>query len=377
MFDTQVHEIKDAYQIAPGGIDLACFPLFALFNSAMGVTTVLPEMDFSRPASADPKKVVQAANDWEVTQAFASPAVWRVVSNYCAKTGAWIPSLQQIFSCGAPVTAYVLKSTLACVADGARMHTPYGATECLPVATIEAAEVLSETAAATDQGHGICLGRKFESIEWRVIRITDEPIATIDEVDELSTGEIGELIVRGPQVSPTYVTRVEANAVAKIGSDSSTEHSVQGTRRDEHAPFPTPRSPLPPWHRTGDVGYVDDRGRFWYCGRKSQCVVTASGTLYTECVEAVVNRDPGVRRSALVGIGPRGQQVPVIVAERSGNRANRGNSSLLESIQLQQPTREIQAILFRHTLPVDIRHNAKINREYLAAWAARRLPELG
>ena len=93
-----------------------------------------------------------------------------------------------------------------------KMHTPYGATECLPVATIEAAEVLSETAARTDEGAGVCVGRKFDSIEWRVIRITDEPIATIDDAEELPPGEIGELIVRGPQVSPRYVTRTECNA---------------------------------------------------------------------------------------------------------------------------------------------------------------------
>ena len=177
MFDTQVGEIQSTYGIEPGGVDLSCFPLFALFNSAMGVTTVLPEMDFSRPASADPKKLLAAANDWQVTQAFASPAVWRVLGEHCAKTGERIESLRQIFSCGAPVPAGVLRSTLAMAAPNAQMHTPYGATECLPVATIEAAEVLGETAARTDQGAGVCVGRKFDSIEWRVIRITDDPIA--------------------------------------------------------------------------------------------------------------------------------------------------------------------------------------------------------
>ena len=106
--------------------------------------------------------------------------MWRVLSDHCAKTGERIESLRQVFSCGAPVPADVLRGTLACVGDGAKMHTPYGATECLPVSTIEAAEVLGETSRRTDQGAGVCVGRKFDSIEWRVIRITDEPIATID-----------------------------------------------------------------------------------------------------------------------------------------------------------------------------------------------------
>ena len=147
MFDTQVAEIQAAYGIEAGGVDLACFPLFALFNAAMGVTTVMPEMDFSRPAAADPDKVLAAANDWQVTQAFASPAVWRVLSDYCAKTGGRIESLRQVFSCGAAVSPDVVRATLACVGPGAKMHTPYGATECLPVSTIEAAEILGETAA--------------------------------------------------------------------------------------------------------------------------------------------------------------------------------------------------------------------------------------
>jgi acyl-CoA synthetase (AMP-forming)/AMP-acid ligase II len=239
MFETQVSEIQSTYGIEPGGVDLSCFPLFALFNSAMGVTTVLPEMDFSRPAAADPQKLLAAANDWQVTQAFASPALWRKLSAHCAKTGERIESLQQIFSCGAPVPADVLRSSLAMAAPGAQMHTPYGATECLPVATIEAAEVLAETAAKTDQGAGVCVGRKFDSIDWAVIRISDESIESIEQTAELGPGEIGELVVRGPQASPEYVTRVEANAASKIADGEGL------------------------WRRMGDVGYFDEQGRFW------------------------------------------------------------------------------------------------------------------
>jgi len=156
MFDTQSAEIQRAYDIHPGGADLACFPLFGLFNSAMGVTTVFPDMDFSRPAKADPRKLLAAACDWQVSQAFASPAVWKKLSAYCEQHGERIPSLRKVLSCGAPVPAQVLRQTLSVVADGANMHTPYGATECLPVATIEASEVLGETSEATDRGAGIC-----------------------------------------------------------------------------------------------------------------------------------------------------------------------------------------------------------------------------
>ncbi|MGI9427323.1 MAG: AMP-binding protein, partial [Bythopirellula sp.] len=206
MFNTQVTEIGGHYDIRPGGFDLACFPLFGLFNSALGVTTVFPDMDFSRPASADPKKLLSAASDWQVTQAFASPAVWDKLSSYCAEQGEKIPTLRKVFSCGAPVPAQVLQRTLACVSARAEMHTPYGATESLPIASIEAAEVLGETAQKTDEGAGVCVGRKFGTVDWQIIRITDEPIASIEECELLPAGEIGELIVRGRQVSPEYVT---------------------------------------------------------------------------------------------------------------------------------------------------------------------------
>jgi acyl-CoA synthetase (AMP-forming)/AMP-acid ligase II len=350
MFDTQVAEVQATYSIKPGGVDLACFPLFALFNSAMGVTTVMPEMDFSRPASADPRKLLAAAKDWQVTQAFASPAVWRVLGDFCAQIGARIETLRQVFSCGAPVPASVIAKTLACVAPGARMHTPYGATESLPVATIEAAEVLGETAAQTDAGAGVCVGRKFESIDWRVIPITDDPIATLDDVEELPLGEIGELIVRGPQVSPRYVTRLAANAESKIADDNGI------------------------WHRLGDVGYLDADGRFWYCGRKSHRVETATGTLFTECVEAIANVHRHVRQCALVGVGPRGRQTPVLIVEPTSEWTDSDRDEVLQRMHAYKQYASIDRILVVDwPLPVDVRHNAKINRERLTVWAANEL----
>jgi acyl-CoA synthetase (AMP-forming)/AMP-acid ligase II len=359
MFDTQVSEIQSNYGIEPGGVDLACFPLFALFNAAMGVTTVLPEMDFSRPASADPAKLLAAANDWQVTQAFASPAVWRLIGNQCLRTREKISSLRQIFSCGAPVPAELLRSTLSCVAPGAQMHTPYGATECLPVATIEASEVLDETAERTDEGAGVCVGRKFESIEWRVVRITDEPIATISDAELLPQGEVGELVVRGPQASPRYVTCTEHNSIAKINDP----------RDDSH-----------PWHRMGDVGYLDDTDRFWYCGRKSHRIELGDTTLFTECVEGIFNAHADVKRSALIEIGLPGDQIPVIcilpkVPIRERNSPFHGwqpeniageVSRLGRNLVL---TNRVKAAVFLPAFPVDVRHNSKILRELLHDWA--------
>jgi acyl-CoA synthetase (AMP-forming)/AMP-acid ligase II len=349
MFETQVAEIAREYDLQPGGADLACFPLFGLFNSALGVTTVFPHMDFSRPASANPRELLDAANDWQVTQAFASPAVWDKLSRYCEEAGERIPSLRKIFSCGAPVPAQVLERTLKFAHEFAEMHTPYGATESLPVATIAAEEVLRETASETARGRGVCVGRRFDSIEWRIIRITDEPIAVIAEAQELPQGEIGELIVRGPQVSPAYVTgdSQRHNALAKI-TDGDTV-----------------------WHRMGDVGYFDEQGRFWYCGRKNHRVVTDNGTLFTECVEAIFNQHPWVERTALVGIGPRFDQFPVVAVKFEEHvRITRysGREAFADFDQLAtKVVADVSSIdwLDFEEFPFDVRHNAKIQRELL------------
>lgn len=366
IFDTQVAEISGQYNIRPGGFDLACFPLFGLFNSAMGVTTVFPDMDFSRPATADPRKLLAAANDWQVTQAFASPAVWNKLSRHCETTGDKIPTLRKVFSCGAPVPATVLRRTLACVAEGAEMHTPYGATESLPIATIEAAEVLGETAQRTDEGAGVCVGRKFDTIDWRVIRITDEPIASIDDVEDLPTGEIGELIVRGPQVSAAYLESGKRKVDSGVSEHNALAKIIDGDTI---------------WHRMGDVGYFDEQGRFWYCGRKQHRVVTAAATLFTIPIEGVFNTHPEVVRSALVGVGERGKQLPVVMFEFDPDQKDvdedRIEVELLEFAQKFDDTQDIKIFFGVESypgFPTDVRHNSKIDREFLAEYASGLTP---
>lgn len=355
-FDRQVCEIRDFYRIEPGGVDLAGFPLFGLFNGAMGTTTVVPDMDASRPATVDPANLVEAVRDCEVTQAFASPAVWNRVGPYCAIRGIRLPTLRRVMSAGAAVPPYVLERMMQCIADDGQVHTPYGATEALPVASISADEVLNETAERTRQGAGTCVGHRFPGIEWRVIRAVDGPIAHLREAELLPPGEIGELIVRGPVVTREYVTRTQWNALAKIADDESC------------------------WHRMGDVGYLDERQRFWYCGRLSQRVLTERGAMYTECCEAIFNQHSAVYRSALVGLGQPGHQRPVIVVEPLAEHmplTAADRAALAEELRGlargHALTETIDDFLIYSPFPVDIRHNAKIFREKLAAWAASEL----
>jgi olefin beta-lactone synthetase len=362
-FDRQVTEIRDFYNVRPGEIDISCFPLFGLFNAAMGVTSVIPAMDFSRPARVDPRRIVSAVNDWQATQAFGSPAVWNVVGQYCQEHHIRLLSLRRVLSAGAPVSAAVLKSMTACMHPSGQMHTPYGATEGLPVASNSAAAVLGETFKRTQQGAGVCVGNRFGGIQWRIIRINDRPIRTLAEAEELPPGQIGELIVRGPVVTTEYVTGTDANSLAKM-------------RDEDNGAF---------WHRMGDVGYLDDHDRFWFCGRMSQRVVSSTdsamtSTLFTIPCEAIFNRHPDIFRSALVGIGSPGKQLPAIVVEPQLGRMPRGRrqretliAELRALAQTADHTAAIQNVLIRKSLPVDVRHNVKINREQLALWAARKL----
>lgn len=355
-FDHQVTEIRDRFELMPGGVDVAGFPLFGLFNAAMGISTVFPRMDFTRPAHIDPQNFLAAAGDWQATQSFGSPALWNRVASYCREKKLRLDTLRQVFSAGAPVSAKVLEMVRNAIHPEGEVHTPYGATEALPVATISASTVLGETQARTEQGSGVCVGHRFPGIQWRVIRITDGPVPTLADAELLPAGEIGELIVSGPVVTQEYVTRIDANALAKIGDGERV------------------------WHRMGDVGWIDPQGRFWFCGRMAHRVQTTAGTLFSIPCEAIFNAHPRIFRTALVGIGPAGSQRPVIIAEplpgempRRAATRNRLIHELLALGEKHALTRDIKDFLLHPGLPVDIRHNAKIFREKLAPWAVSKL----
>jgi acyl-CoA synthetase (AMP-forming)/AMP-acid ligase II len=363
-FDRQVDEIRDAYDIQPGEIDLPGFPLFALFNAAMGVTTVIPDMDFTRPADVDPRNIVEAVRDWQVTQAFGSPALLNTVGRYCETHEVKLPTLRRVLSAGAPVPPHVLRRVQALMASDGEIHTPYGATEALPVATISASEVLGETAQRSEEGAGTCVGHRFPGIQWKVIRIRDDAIAKIEDIEEIPNGQIGELMVTGPVVTSQYVTQCDANPLHKVPAGNHQDHGDGGQI----------------WHRMGDVGYLDEQGRFWFCGRKAHRVETESGTLYTIPCEAIVNCHPHVYRSAVVGVGSPPQQTPVMVVEtwpehRAATEADR--LELIRTIRQRMTASEItdtiEHVLLHDSLPVDIRHNAKIFREQLAVWATDQL----
>lgn len=356
MFDAQVRLVRATYGIEPGEVDLPLLPIFALFNPALGVTTIVPELDPARPAAADPAKLLQALRQENVTTTFGSPTLWRKLAAHAAARGLTLPALRRVLLAGAPVPADLFAAVQALLPRGVA-HSPYGATEALPLCTIDAATVAAETAAATAVGAGTCVGHPVPEIELRIIALTDAPLATLADARELPPGEIGEILARGPVVTATYDALPEATARAKLADPAG-----GGL-----------------WHRLGDAGYLDGAGRLWFCGRVAERVVTRDGTLlFTEQVEPIFNAHPAVRRTALVGVGPRDRRRAALVIEP------RDSARVATPSLRRQLVRELRELGARHPhtdgirlaylhpgFPVDVRHNAKIHRLALAHWANR------
>lgn len=339
-FAAQVELVRDSYQMAPGEVDLPTFPPFALFDPALGMTTVIPPMDFTRPASVNPAMLVSLIEEYGVTNLFGSPALMNTLTRYLEVRKIRLPGLKRVLSAGAPVHPKVIDRMHAALSDQADIHTPYGATEGLPVATISGRELTGGLSQGNKDGKGICVGKPLAANSVRVIAISDDPISLAEHASDVATGQIGEICVHGPTITDTYWAREAQTRAAKM--------------EDENGNV---------WHRMGDLGWQDKQGRLWFCGRKSERVRTARGDLYTECLEGPVNAIEGVYRSALVGLGPVGQQVPAIALElEPGAHAE----DVLDRVRRHLEPAGISRIEVLKSFPVDIRHNAKIRRHEIA-----------
>lgn len=352
-FKAQIEFLGRDIGIREGEIDMPGLPIFALFNPALGVTTIFPDMDVTKPAQLNPAIWVESIQTHGVTNSFGSPTIWRVVAKYCRDNDIRLPSLRRVFMAGAPVPPWLIRDMTEHIMTGGDVYTPFGATEALPISNITGAEILAETAALTAQGWGVCVGQPLAGVDIRIIPITDAAIDRWDDSLALPAGELGEIVVSGPVVTREYLHRPEQTRLAKI-------YNADGSV----------------WHRMGDVGYFDRRGRLWMCGRKAHRVETGAGLLLPVPCEAIFNAHPEVARTALVGVGPLGRQQPVLVVELnsgeipSKTERQRLVQELLALGQQAEHTKPITEVLFHRSFPVDVRHNVKIQREKLAVWAA-------
>ncbi|MGW0041495.1 fatty acid CoA ligase family protein [Rhodococcus sp. NPDC003348] len=328
---------------------LVTLPMFGVLYLLLGTRIVLPPLIPSRVGATDPKHVVDAVNRFGVHTLFASPAVLAPLLAHSRDRRTALPTVRAVFSGGAPVPDAVVTGLREILPATAEVHAGYGATEVIPMSSIESRELADGLVDLARAGAGTCIGRPDAGVEVRLVAVTDEPIRRWDQTEEPRDG-VGEIVVAGPNVSRRYHWPDAANLVGKI---------ADGDRI---------------WHRTGDVGRIDEHGRIWFCGRKSQRVQTDGITFHPVQVEQIFNAVDGVGRTALVGVGTRPAQRPVLCVELLPGAEPAVVVDALRTHGARFPlTATIDTFLVHPGFPVDIRHNAKIGREKLADWAGKRL----
>ncbi|MBL4828598.1 MAG: AMP-binding protein [Aliivibrio sp.] len=357
MFEAQIEVLKTDYQIENGERDLATFPLFSLFGPALGMASIIPDMDASKPITADPATLFAAIDHYQCSNLFANPALIEVLG----KAGVTdqhihqLPTLKRVISAGAPATIASITHFSKMLTSGIEVLNSYGATESLPLTKIASSDLLTTTD-ITDAGGGICVGLPVDGVEIAIIEITEKPIQVWSDALTVPAKSIGEIVVKGPMVSRQYYRRDQATVAAKI---------VDGEQIR---------------HRMGDLGYIDDMGKLWMCGRKAHRVecdgvgsVLDRMTYFSIPTERIFNVHPLVRRSALVGVTMNTLKRPLICIElHSAATAQQQDelfSQLTEIAEQHAYTQGISEFLVHADFPVDIRHNAKIFREKLAIWA--------
>lgn len=337
-------------------VDMAVFPAFFFIAVSAGGTMVVPPINFAvqTPAKASPKALLEVINDCGVQSCFASPVLLENMARYAVAHGIKTPSFTRVIGGGAPIMARVKEALLAMMGPDGQVFSNYGATEALPSTEMDGRETLGETWALTKQGAGLCVGRPFKGVTLKIVRMSDGPIPTLAEAEELPAGEIGEILVNSPHISPGYF----------LDPESTRKNKVFGPAGEV-------------WHRLGDAGYLDTKGRLWYCGRVSQRVRAKDGPLFSLNCEPIFDAHPKVKRSGLVGVPAGDGEAAVICAELvagvSAGEHETIKQELLEMAARQPSTSRIKHVLFPKVLPVDPRHNSKIERPALAKWAAAHL----
>ena len=351
MFEAQINILKNDYDIQMGEADLATFPLFSLFGPALGMASIVPDMDASKPIKANPHYIFAAINKYQCTNLFANPALLEVLGQAGQKSKHQLSSLKRVISAGAPATLSSIRRFSQMLTGATEVFNSYGATESLPISKIGSEQLLTTTN-ITDQGGGICVGSAINNVDISIIKITDQNIKLWHHELLLPAFEIGEIVVKGPQVSKSYYHRDQATAQAKIKDGNSIRH------------------------RMGDLGYLDDKGKLWMCGRKTHQVqsnhLDVNKPYYSIPCERIFNTHKMLKRSALVSININGKTTPAlcIEIEKSINiTQDKLFDELLKIAHHHTQTQGIELFYIHKKFPMDIRHNAKIFREKLAIWA--------
>lgn len=351
--------VHESWRFEPGKppVDISLFPAFFFIPITAGGTLVVPPINFAResPAKANPKAILEVINDCGVESAFASPVLLENIANYAIEHGIKTPTFRRAIGGGAPIIKRVKERLLAMMGPDGAAFSNYGASEAMPSTEMDGRETVSETWERTENGEGLCIGRPFTGVEIKIVRMSDGVVEKLSDTDEMPNGEIGEILVRGPHVSPRYY----------LDDASTRKNKIYG-----------PNGEI--WHRLGDAGHLDEKGRVWYCGRVSQRVKAKEAPLFSLNCEPIFDSHPAVRRSGLVGVpNGDGTDLPVICVELEpttpSSQVDAIRTELLALAGKHRTTTPIKHVLFPKALPVDPRHNSKIERPALARWATENL----
>ncbi|MCB9061609.1 MAG: AMP-binding protein [Halobacteriovoraceae bacterium] len=350
VFITQIKILKDLFKLNENEIDLPGFPLFALFTLSIGMTSVIPDMDPSKPSKANPKKLVRNIIDQKASFLAGSPAIWKNVAKYCLKEKIILPSVKYLVMFGAPIPNSLHRDFCQILPHG-DTYTPYGATESLPITNISGSEILRDTAKLTADGKGTCVGRAAPFTEIKIIEISYEAIENLKDAKVLSTNEIGEIIVSGPVVTKSYYQNELANKLSKIYDCGKI------------------------WHRIGDLGYLDESDRLWFYGRKAHAFTISNRPYFTIPCETIANNHPSVQKSALVKLKKNQTDIAALIIETSSltNKTDRLIDEVKEILKHNKTTDQIDEVYFYPKFPVDVRHNIKIDRPKLAEYVQKKV----
>ena len=321
---------------------VAAFAPFALYGPAMGITSVVPHMDVTQPGSLTATGLADAVAAVSATLVWASPATLRNVvasaPGLSADDRRALAGVRLLMSAGAPVPSELLHSVVALM-PGAEAHTPYGMTEVLPVADADLAQI--DKAGA---GEGVCVGTPVTDVLVAISALDADGHAT-GELDD-APGITGEIVVSAGWAKTSYDRLWATESASRIDG--------------------------PDWHRTGDVGHLDADGRLWVEGRLTHVVTTDSGPVTPVGVELRVEALPVVRAAGCVGVGPAGSQVVVVVVvpDSPVRRLSLADQQTAAAVRGAAGV-DVAAVLAIDELPVDIRHNSKIDRAALGRLAAR------
>jgi acyl-CoA synthetase (AMP-forming)/AMP-acid ligase II len=319
-------------QLTAGEIDLATLPVFVLANIAAGVTTVIPDCDLRYPGSFDTSKVLDQVILEKPISTACSPAFIERLATAALRSDSPLASFRRIYTGGAPVMPWLLDK-VAQAAPEAEVIAVYGSTEAEPISELTLSTLTSGDRATTAAGGGLPAGHPVEEIQLRIIQDQwGSPLGKLSVLDfndlHLPSPQRGEIVVYGDHVLQGYLDG---------RGNEETKFDVDGTR----------------WHRTGDAGYLDSDGRLWLLGRCQSVLRDDRGTLYPFAVEMVVQQHSAIARVAL--LHHKGQRVLFIEPVAGSDPPTQ------EQVLSMVPWASLDTIQFLKQIPVDRRHNAKVD----------------